>query len=118
MKIILHIILLSAGVYGASYFFPATIHVSPWYIVLIVGAVLTIINMTVKPIINILTLPINILTLGIFSIIINGIIFFILGSGFIKGFAIDNWQAALYGSIIVSVINWLGSMILGLNKED
>jgi len=117
MKIILHIALLSAGVYGAAYFIPTTIHVNPWYIALIIGACLTIINMVVKPIINILTLPINILTLGLFSIAINGAIFFFLGSGVIQGFDVDTWMAALYGSIIVSIINWLGTKILNLDNE-
>ncbi len=117
MKLILHILLLSAGVYGAAYFIPAGIHVNPWYIALIVGACLTVINMVVKPIINILTLPINILTLGLFSIAINGAIFFFLGSGIVRGFAVDTLIYALYGSIIVSVINWLGTKILGLDNE-
>ncbi|MGI9118371.1 MAG: phage holin family protein [Minisyncoccia bacterium] len=117
MKLILHIALLSAGVYGAAYFIPATIHVNPWYITLIVGACLTVINMVVKPIINILTLPINIITLGLFSIVINGAIFFYLGSGLVRGFTVDTWMAALYGSIIVSVINWLGTKILRLENE-
>ncbi len=117
MKLILHILLLSAGVYGAAHFIPATIHVNPWYIAIIVGACLTVINMVVKPIITILTLPINILTLGLFSIVINGAIFFFLGSGVIQGFNVDTWMAALYGSIIVSVINWLGTKILKLESE-
>ncbi len=117
MKLILHIALLSAGVYGAAYFIPDTIHVNPWYIAAIVGACLTVINMVVKPIINILTLPINILTLGLFSIAINGAIFYFLGSGIVRGFTVDTLTAALYGSIIVSIINWLGTKILKLENE-
>lgn len=117
MKIIKHVLLLSIAVFAASYFIQG-VSVSPIWTALIVGAVLTVINFVVKPIIKILTLPINILTLGLFSIVINaGIFWFIGNDNFIKGFSVDSWQAALYGSILISVINWLGNKIFGSNDD-
>jgi putative membrane protein len=63
--------------------------------------------MFVKPIIKVLTLPINILTLGLFSLFINGAIFWYLGSGLIRGFSVRNFTAAFVGAIVVSIINWI-----------
>jgi putative membrane protein len=117
MRIIKQVILLSIAVFAASYFIQG-VHINPIWTALIVGAVLTVINFVVKPIIRILTLPINILTLGLFSVAVNVAIFWFIGTGnFIKGFVIDNWQAALYGSIIISVVSWIGERVLGSNDD-
>lgn len=117
MKIIKHVLLLSVAVFVASYFIQG-VHINPIWTALIVGAVLAVINFTVKPIIKILTLPINIITLGLFSIVINAAIFWFIGAGnFIKGFGIDNWQAAFYGSLIISVVSWIGEKMFGSNDD-
>jgi len=117
MKIIKHVLLISIAVFAASYFVEGVV-VNPFWVSLIAGAVLTVINFLVKPIIKILTLPINIITLGLFSIVINAGIFWFIGNGdLIKGFSVNGWEPALYGSIIVSVITWLGDKIFG-SKED
>ena len=97
LKIILHWIFLSLAVLTTT-FVVAGISLSPLWVTLIVGACLYVFNLIVKPIINLLTLPINILTLGIFSLVINGTI--------IKGFHVETFYAAFIGALIVSVINW------------
>lgn len=106
MKIILHWIILSASVIATTYIVSG-ISLSPVIITaLIVGACLTLFNMFIKPIINILTLPINIVTLGLFSLVINGLLFWFLGT-VIRGFTVSTFMAAFVGAIFVSVINWI-----------
>ncbi len=106
MKIILHWIILSASVLTTTYIVSG-IYLSPLYITaLVVGACLTLFNMFIKPIISILTLPLNIVTLGLFSLFINGLLFWFLGYA-IKGFTVTNFSAAFVGAILVSVINWI-----------
>ena len=106
MKIILHWIILSASVFATTYIVSG-ISLSPIVTTaLIVGASLTLFNMFIKPIINILTLPINIVTLGLFSLVINGLLFWFLGT-VIKGFTVSTFSAAFVGAILVSVINWI-----------
>jgi putative membrane protein len=51
---------------------------------------LTLFNMFIKPIVNVLTLPINVITLGLFSLVINGVLFWYLGT-LIKGFSVDGF---------------------------
>lgn len=105
MKIILHWIIISASVFVTSKIIPGVI-IDPVYTVLIVGACLTLFNMFIKPIINVLTLPLNIITLGLFSLVINGALFYYLGT-FIKGFSVSTFYAAFVGAILVSIINWI-----------
>jgi len=105
MKIILHWILISLAVFATT-FIISGISVDPIWVSLIVGACLTLFNMIIKPIINILTLPINILTLGLFSLVINGILFWYLGT-LIDGFNVTTYTAAFVGALLVSVINWI-----------
>ncbi len=106
MKIILHWVILSASVFATTYIISG-ISLSPvLQTALIVGAVLTLFNMFIKPIITILTLPLNIVTLGLFSLVVNGLLFWFLGA-VIKGFSVSTFAAAFVGAILVSVINWI-----------
>jgi putative membrane protein len=105
MKIILHWILISLAVLVTTKIISG-ISVDPIWVVLIVGACLTLFNMFIKPIINILTLPINLITLGLFSLVINGVLFWYLGT-LITGFEVQTAKAAFLGALLVSIINWI-----------
>ena len=65
-----------------------------------------LIGITLKPILVILTLPLNLLTLGIFTFVINGALLFMLG-GFIEGFEVETFLAAVLGSVVLSCIHIL-----------
>jgi len=109
MRIILHWILLSVVVWLTTQIVSG-VSVDPIWVALIVGACLTLFNMFLRPVINILTLPLNILTLGLFSLIINGLLFWYLGH-IIKGFDVTTFTAAFTGALLVSVLNWIISKI-------
>jgi putative membrane protein len=113
MKLLLHWLLLSLAVLAAAYAIDG-IQVQSFLTAVIVAAVLGFINTIIKPIIKILTLPINILTLGLFSLLLNGF-FFWLVARVISGFSVANFMAAFWGALIVSIINWLGGKFL---KEE
>lgn len=115
MKFILRLILLSVAVFLADYLV-AGIHTDGWLTIAIAGLALTIIQFIVKPIIKILTLPITIITLGLFLIVLNALFFWFV-AGLLPGMDVDTFVAALLGSLIVAVFNWIGSM-LGKKKED
>ncbi len=65
-----------------------------------------LINITIKPILLLLTLPFNLLTLGLFTFVINGFLLWILG-GVVKGFEVHGFLAAVFGAIVLSVIHTL-----------
>lgn len=77
----------------------------------IAGACLVFINITIKPIINFLTFPVNLLTLGFFGLVFNGLIFVLL-SKMISGFIVTNLYVGIIVAIFVVVLNWLGDRIL------
>jgi len=114
MKIILHWIILSVAVYATT-FIVSGISINPLWAALIVGACLTLFNMFIKPIIKILTLPINIITLGLFSLVINGAIFWYLGT-LVKGFEVTTFTAAFIGALLVSIINWILNKIFHFDE--
>jgi putative membrane protein len=84
---------------------------------LIFAVVLGLINMFIKPIVFILTLPINIVTLGIFSLFINGLLV-LFASEVVPGFKIDGYWTAFWFSILLSIINALfGPAYREANRE-
>ncbi len=84
------------------------IHVEGIYIAIIVAVMLGILNVIVRPILFVLTLPITIVTLGLFIFIINAVLFIFVAS-FVEGFKVDGFWAALIGSLIVSTISSIGN---------
>lgn len=83
--------------------------VNTWWVAIIASIVLAILNAIVRPIIIVLTLPINLLTLGLFTLVINGFILW-LTSKVIDGFIVQGFGtailAALVLTIVSAVINW------------
>jgi len=95
---------------ATAYLIPG-ISVSSFYIALIVALFLGIVNAVIRPILVILTLPINILTLGLFVFVINGFLFWFL-STFIEGFYVEGLGVAIIGALIVSVFSYLGNRFI------
>ena len=95
---------------ASAYLIPG-ISVSSFYIALIVALFLGIVNAVVRPILVILTLPINIITLGLFIFVINGFLFWFL-STFIEGFEVSGLFVAILGALLVSVFSYIGNKFL------
>ncbi len=91
------------------------IHIAGLWAALLTALILGILNAVLRPILLLLTLPITILTLGIFSLIINAGIF-LLASSVVKGFNVDSFGAAFLGSILLWLINWAVSTLLNPKK--
>lgn len=87
------------------------ISVDNFYTALIVAFFLGLINAIIRPILVILTLPVTVLTLGLFIFVINGFLFWFL-STFIKGFYVDGLLSGIAGAIVVSVFSWIGNKFI------
>lgn len=107
MNVLARWLILSGTVYGLAYFMN-DISVTPWWTIFVVGACLVFIIMVVEPILKILTFPITLITLGLFSIVLNALLFWFLGY-IVPGFVVATFLAAFYGSLIVWIIDWIGS---------
>jgi putative membrane protein len=75
---------------------------------LVLAVVLALINIFIKPIITLLTLPLNIVTLGLFSLVINALLI-MLADAIVPGFSVGGFWVALIFAIVLAVINWLFS---------
>ena len=109
--IFIHWLVLTIAILIAAYLVPG-VHVT-LVGALVLAVVLGAINLFIKPVINLLTLPLNIVTLGVFSLVLNALIIMLLGL-FVPGFGVAGFWAAFFFSILVSIINAFFS--LGMKK--
>ncbi len=92
------------------------VHVDTTVTALIVALVLGLLNSFIKPILIILTIPITILTLGLFLLVIN-IIIVKWVAGIVPGFSVDGWFAALLFSLVVSFVSSIIEAIIGTDDK-
>lgn len=76
------------------------------YSALVVAVIWGLIMLLVRPVLLLLTLPINIITMGLFSFILNALLFWFI-STFIEGFSVQGFVPALLGSVILSCVYWV-----------
>lgn len=110
MKIFFRFVFLTLAVIAADYFIP-DITLDGWTSILLAGAALTIIQIAVKPVVKILTIPITIITLGLFLLILNALFFWFVSS-LIPGMTVGTFMAAFLGSLVVSVLNWVADKVV------
>jgi putative membrane protein len=91
------------------------VHVASFTTALIVAIVLGLLNIFIKPILVILTLPVTILTLGLFLLVINALII-LLCTNIVGGFHVDSFWTALIFSIVLSLLQSIMNGILGEGK--
>ncbi len=110
MKLLAGWLLNALALLGVAYLVP-DIHVSSLMIALVAAAVIGLANMLIKPILVIFTLPVTILTLGLFIFVINGILFWAVGN-FLQGFEVKTLMAGIIGALAYSIISWVLSAIV------
>jgi putative membrane protein len=89
----------------------AGISVERWQTLLAGALALGLLNAFFRPILLLLTLPINVLTLGLFTLIINGVIFY-LAAWLIKGFSVAGFWSALVAALVFSIVSFLLNLLI------
>lgn len=108
---ILTVILSTIAVFITAHILPG-VHIEGWGTALAVAVVLAIVNAFIRPLLIILTLPLNILTLGLFTfVIIGGLI--LLVSAIVPGFHVDGFWWALAFALVLAVINGFLTSLIG-----
>ena len=102
---------LTVTIFMAAYMIDG-IRVSGFPSAILAAAALGVLNAFVRPILLILTLPLNILTLGLFTFAINATLL-MMASGVIRGFDVDSFGAALLGGLFISAVSWLLTSFIG-----
>ncbi|MBI4995746.1 MAG: phage holin family protein [Rhodocyclales bacterium] len=103
-------ILNALALLAVAYLMP-TIQVASVGTALLAALVLGLVNTLVRPLLIILTLPVTLLTLGLFLLVINGLLFWAVGS-FLEGFTVASFWSGFFGAILYSLISWLLSAII------
>lgn len=111
MKLLIRILITSGLVLLIARFMPS-VHVANFTTSLIVAIVLGLLNIFIKPILVILTLPFTIVTLGLFLLVINAIIILLCDS-IVGGFGVDSFWTALLFSLILSILQSIMYKIIG-----
>lgn len=103
MKLIINLLLSALAVMISAYVIPG-VSVANFWTAVVVAVVMGVVNAILKPILVILTLPINILTLGLFTLVINALLV-LLVSAVVPGFHVTGFLAALIFGLVLSVVN-------------
>lgn len=115
MKFLIQLVISTLAVLIASYLLPGVkIDGNSFLTALVVAAVLAFLNAVVKPIMIILTIPVTIVTFGLFLLVINALMI-LLAAKLVHGFHVDGFWWALLFSFILSVIT---SILEGIKKRD
>jgi putative membrane protein len=116
MHLVIRWLINAAALLALPYLF-SSIQVDSVQVALIAALILGLLNALIRPILIILTLPINILTLGLFTFIINGLLFYAVAH-LVKGFSVTGFWPAVFGAIVFSIISWALSSLLPSLEHD
>ena len=112
MKLLVVWLLNALALLAVAYLMPS-IEVSGFGGALITAAVIGLVNMLVRPVLVLLTLPVTLLTLGLFILVINGLLFFGVGA-LLEGFEVQGLWSGILGALLYSLVSWaLTALVLG-----
>ncbi len=114
MTLILRLLFNALGLIFIASLVPG-ITVDGFYAAFIAAIVLGLLNLIIRPVLLLLTLPITIITLGLFAFIVNAGLF-LFAASFIEGFGVDSFWYALLGSFLMSVVSAVGNR--WINQEN
>ena len=114
MRLVVTWLINALALLALPYIF-TSIHVDSFVTALVAALVLGLINSLIRPVLVLLTLPVTLVTLGLFIFVINGLLFWFVGS-FVSGFRVDGFWAGVLGAIVYSIISWALSSLLQPRK--
>ncbi|MBU0531577.1 MAG: phage holin family protein [Candidatus Uhrbacteria bacterium] len=116
MFLLLRWVVVSIALLGVAYLVPG-FEVASFYIALLAALVLGLANAVVRPLIFILTLPVTIITLGLFTFVINALMLWLTAS-VVPGFEITGFVPAVMGAIILWLVGWVTNALIKQAKES
>jgi putative membrane protein len=119
MDRIIQILVNAAALWVAVWLLDGLDFSGEWWKFLLVAVVFSLVNSYIRPILRIITFPISMLTLGLFLLVINALMLLLVGaiSDQLKlGFTVADFWAALLGSIVISIVGWILSMVIGASR--
>jgi len=115
MRLLLIWLINALALLALPYVFP-WVRVDSFGAALIAALALGLINTLIRPLLILLTLPVTVLTLGLFIFVINGLLFWLVGS-FVDGFHVSGFWSGVFGAIVYSLISWLLASLLPTKRD-
>jgi putative membrane protein len=115
MRLLLVWLINAVALFALPYVFP-WVTIDTFWTALVAALALGLINALIRPLLLLLTLPVTIVTLGLFIFVINGLLFWWVGS-FVDGFHVSGFWSGVFGAIVYSLISWLLASLL-LRQKD
>lgn len=106
LRALLQIVLNGVALLIAAYLVPGIHYQGSLVYLLIAGLVLGLINLIVKPIVSVLSCPLILLTLGLFYLVINGLMLY-LADFLLEGLRVDGFLPAILGGLVIALFNWV-----------
>jgi putative membrane protein len=108
MGLLIRIVVNAVALIAVAYVVPG-IHVSGFFGALIAALILGIVNAVLRPILVILSLPLELVTLGLFTLVINALLFWLVGALHV-GLSVDGFWPAFWGAIVMAIVSWVLSL--------
>lgn len=115
LKLLLVWLINALCLLGVAHLVPG-VHVVNFTAALVAAAVLGLINTFIRPVLSLLTLPVTILTLGLFSFVLNALMFG-LAAYFLSGFTVSGFWPALFGALVFGLLSWIANALLLRDKD-
>jgi putative membrane protein len=115
MRLLLRILINAAALWVATQIVPGVTHTGPWFSLLLVALVFGLLNALVRPILKLLTCPLILLTLGLFTFVINAVVLWLtsaISESLGIGFHVAGFVPAFLGALVVTVVSVLLSVVL------
>jgi putative membrane protein len=112
LKILLSIVANAVALIATAYIVPGISFAGSWVQLLVAGAIFGVLNLIVRPIAIFLSLPLLVLTLGLFYFVLNGLLLWGF-STFMPGYHVAGLWAGILGSLVIMVVNWVIHALFG-----
>ena len=116
LRLIAQVALNGLGVWLAAYLVPGVDYVGDLPYLLLTGLVIGLINLLVKPLVTLLTLPAVMVTLGLFLLVINGAML-LLAAALLDGLTMDGCLPAILGGLVLALCNWIFGLFARAQKS-
>lgn len=116
---LIQILVNAAALYAAEWVVGGITFTGEWWKLLLVALAFSLLNTYLRPILRILTFPISILSLGIFLLVINAAMLLLtsaVSDQLALGFKVADFGSAFLGAIVVAVVGWVLSMVIGVGR--
>ena len=121
MQLILRLLINAAALWAATRLVPGISFTGDWRLLFVVALVFGVLNASVRPVLWFMTLPLLLVTLGLFTFVLNAVMLWLTGAvsdALGLGFHVDGFGAAFLGALVVSIVSFMLSLFVASTRHD